>query len=941
MSKPVAPDLGGWYGRFAARIRPVIRNLAMANPFRYLPRFFQALLIVVCPIFDQAWFIARSGTSGGRFGLAMRFADAATESGLANPLFNADWYRTRYGFRGSAGQALLHYWLLGDRLGLRPHPWFDAGFFRRHYRRPLWSGAALMLFLRKWRSYPTGHPLFDSVWYLETYADVRESGENPLLHFALYGLQENRRPNAYFVPEWYLEHYPDVARSQINPALHYCLYGAAEGRNPGPDFDSVAYLARYPAVALSRLDALSHFLTVGRYAGADCSGRRLKVSDLQPKVQSMEVPDSGDPIDVVIPVYRGLEETRACIESVLRSSSYHRIRLRLHNDASPEPEVVDYLRQIKVRHPEVILVESAVNQGFVVTVNGAMRAACESEDCRAIILLNSDAEVANDWVERLLFHAYKDHGSVATVTALSNNATICSYPKIGENELPAGCSTGDLDRLAARVNRGESVEVPTGVGFCMLITAKALQLVGFFDEEAFGRGYGEEVDFCMRARAAGMRNLLALDVFVRHIGEVSFADVSKPGKVIAQKILQERYPFFNAQVAAFVAADPGLPARIRLTLARWRMSPGSVCVLITHALGGGTERRVQEIAASLMQEGNAIIIRPVKLHANRVSIENPAAFDGFKVDVEIRSAAEMADLLALIGTHSIQVHHVLGFGGFIREGIALYDKDFDFIVHDYYVICPQVTLTDRQARYCGEPSASGCDACIAERPTHGATDIRNWRINQEWLVLGANRVVAPSQDTARRIERYTGRRPDVQYHEPEVMSPAIRPRVAQAEFRVVVIGVLAPHKGRATVISVASAAREFDLPLTLHLIGDPQGEVPRRAQKRLTYTGNYREGELEGLISEANADAFLFAAPWPETYSYTLSAAMKTGRPIVATNIGAFTERLKDYHSALLVPWDISGEELARQIVSYLRSLQKSNTGDTRVLSMSPARPDR
>ena len=37
-----------------------------------------------------------------------------------------------------------------------------------------------------------------------------------------------------------------------------------------------------------------------------------------------------------------------------------------------------------------------------------------------------------------------------------------------------------------------------------------------------------------------------------------------------------------------------------------------------------------------------------------------------------------------------------------------------------------------------------------------------------------------------------------------------------------------------------------------------------------------------------------FPAPWPETYSYTLSAALTAGLPVVATRIGAFPERLAD-----------------------------------------------
>ncbi len=88
--------------------------------------------------------------------------------------------------------------------------------------------------------------------------------------------------------------------------------------------------------------------------------------------------------------------------------------------------------------------------------------------------------------------------------------------------MPLEIDRADLDRMAAQVNRGHAVPVPTGVGFCMYMTAAALDAVGTLDAEAFGKGYGEENDWCLRAIKAGFVNLLAEDVFVYHAGQISF-----------------------------------------------------------------------------------------------------------------------------------------------------------------------------------------------------------------------------------------------------------------------------------------------------------------------------------------------------------------------------------------------------------------------------------
>jgi GT2 family glycosyltransferase len=186
---------------------------------------------------------------------------------------------------------------------------------------------------------------------------------------------------------------------------------------------------------------------------------------------------------------------------------------------------------------------------------------------RDVLLLNSDTEVAGDWLDRIASCAARDPRA-GTVTPFSNNATICSYPRFAQsNPLPEGLSAARLDAAFARANAGRAIEIPTAVGFCMFISRRCLDEVGLFDEEAFGRGYGEEVDFCMRAARAGWRHLLAADTFVYHEGEVSFGGGAQEIRDRAQAIVDSRYPEFQQRVRAFLDADPPRDFRNRATLA--------------------------------------------------------------------------------------------------------------------------------------------------------------------------------------------------------------------------------------------------------------------------------------------------------------------------------------------------------------------------------------
>ena len=185
-----------------------------------------------------------------------------------------------------------------------------------------------------------------------------------------------------------------------------------------------------------------------------------------------------------------------------------------------------------------------------------------------MVILNSDTEVTPGWLTRLSAAAEKNPAA-ASMTAFSNNATICSYPHFCEdNELPDGLSLEEVDALFADANAGQVIEIPTGVGFCMYLRRAAIDDVGVFDADAFGRGYGEENDWCLRATEKGWKHLLAADVFVYHAGGASFGSEAVDYQANALAVISERYPDYERQIAAFIEADPIEPARYAVDAAR-------------------------------------------------------------------------------------------------------------------------------------------------------------------------------------------------------------------------------------------------------------------------------------------------------------------------------------------------------------------------------------
>ena len=117
-----------------------------------------------------------------------------------------------------------------------------------------------------------------------------------------------------------------------------------------------------------------------------------------------------------------------------------------------------------------------------------------------------------------------------------------------------------IDAIAATVNAKRIVDIPNGTGFCLYITRECLDAVGFLSED-FYRGYLEDVDFCLHARAKGFRNVCAPSVYVGHAGSRSFGREKRTLVVRNAAVLDRRYPTYQAETAAFNFADPLAPAR--------------------------------------------------------------------------------------------------------------------------------------------------------------------------------------------------------------------------------------------------------------------------------------------------------------------------------------------------------------------------------------------
>jgi GT2 family glycosyltransferase/glycosyltransferase involved in cell wall biosynthesis len=722
---------------------------------------------------------------------------------------------------------------------------------------------------------------FDAEWYRQRYVDILAGELEPIVHFIRHGIGERRDPNPFFDGAWYTEHYPDVSAGGQHPLLHYLQTGAAALRNPHPHFDAAWYAGEHPEAAANPL--LYHIRT-GRLRGYPTQ-QPIDISDYLPSANPPHALPRRVVVDVVIPVYRGLAETRRCLASVLADPAKPLGRIIVVDDCSPEPRLSAWLQGL-ADQGRIDLVRNPRNVGFVASVNRGMAAA----GLHDVVLLNSDTEVPAGWLGRLAAQAYAER-RIATVSPFSNNATICGYPDDHGGPVAFGMAAAGIDATCQAVNAGRSVDVPTTVGFCMYIRRKALQEMGEFDAERFNLGYGEENDFCLRASALGWRHRLACDTFVYHQGSVSFGARANRLSKQAMQLILERYPDYQRDIARHIAQGAVVPFRFAVTAALFRQSGLPVILMIAHELGGGISRHIAELVRRFGGQARFLMLhatdRGAALTVPSLPHHPTLTLPGERID-------DLVQLLRSMNVARVHVHHVIGMDMDVQLLIRRLDVKFDVTVHDYYALCPQINLLPwRHSLYCGEPDIAGCNACIARRASHGARDIVTWRADQAWQFRDADRVFCPSLDALERLRRFGADANAVLAPHEAVEGGPWTLRVVppiDGKLRIAVLGTLVNHKGARSVASVAELA---DPKTTeIHLIGHVVGPFPETALQRMRVTGPYEDAELAGLIERIAPHVIWFPAAWPETFSYTLSAAIDAGAPIAATRIGAHAERL-------------------------------------------------
>lgn len=657
-----------------------------------------------------------------------------------------------------------------------------------------------------------------------------------------------------------------------------------------------------------------------RVLGRLMRGDPLRISEASLPAQTQQFlkpvsPENIRDTIVVLPVYRDVEVTRQCLNSALPDILGDvRATLILVNDASPDAGMLEMLRATQAAHPtKVELIDNPVNLGFVKSVNKGMQVNEEAD----VLLLNSDVILPKTWLSRMRAEAYAEK-AVATVTPLSNNTTICTFPDfLQDNGPPMGLSVDQIDE-AFQDHRLAPIEAPTGIGFCMFIRREAIDAVGYFDEQRFGRGYGEENDFCQKVLQHGFKNLITPNLYVFHKGGVSFGGDKAALVENAQAQIDKLYPAYSADVQNYIKCDGLKPARIYRLCKLLSITHKPKVLHLSHGLGGGVDQHIEELEALVAADAYFLLILPIS--EDRVVLRLGARKTADELFFSIPGQYdELLTLLKILKVTQVHFHHTLRLPKRMMDLASDLGLPYFITVHDYYMIAGNPTLTDSEGEFSGEAIAR---LQSDNFPLEPGTTIEMFQRQYAVFLSASSLVIFPSTATRSLMGRvYSDYNGLTAYHSEEQreLHPPTQDFAPKATYNLIAVGAIGREKGADLLESTAEALAARKSCVSVKLIG----YAYRPLSSSVKTSGPYENWELRKIIEREECDLFFFTSRCPETYSYTLSFAMTTGKPIVAPDVGAFPERLAGRDNVLIYNLSLSAVELADAICEFIDRLQK------------------
>lgn len=643
-------------------------------------------------------------------------------------------------------------------------------------------------------------------------------------------------------------------------------------------------------------------------------------------------------VSIVVPIYNAVEDTEICIERLLAHTPPE-TRIILIDDASPDKKVASLLKKY-VNLPQITLLTNKINLGFTKTVNLGI-AEAGSDD---VVFLNSDARVTPRWLNGLRAAAASDP-LIGTVTPLSDRAGAFSAPHVGNNNLrPFGVSEEEYAIAVRRHSLRLYPSVPTGNGFCMYVRRACIDEVGPLDEEAFPRGYGEENDFCMRARALGWRNVIDDATYVFHERSKSFGDQKVDLMAAGRKEVDLRHPDYSYAIKVFNQNPQIALARYQVGQAQDLLEKGEVylprALFVIATSTGGTPQTNLDLMRALSDawEGWLLHCDSRKITLSRMCGVEFEVIESYNLQEPVsatrhRSFEYDRVLAAWLAKYEFTLVHIrqliwhsISLPRLAKEAGATVVSSF----HDFYTISPSLKLLDNDNIFCGASVPRGKTYAPSElwpensMPPLDANWSATWQQQFAEALTYCDAFVTTSPSARNMILKTLpaemADRFQVIPHGrdfSEMRSSMTLPKPEQP-VRILVPGNISIAKGRAVIEGLLDRDA-IDHRLEFHILGDHDFPSLRRG---LHFHGLYNRDDFSNRVAQIGPHVGAVFSIWDETYCHTLTEMWAASLPVICLDYPTVAGRVRNSNGG----WVYNETDLDALYTNIVRDMEDSDS---------------
>ena len=404
-------------------------------------------------------------------------------------------------------------------------------------------------------------------------------------------------------------------------------------------------------------------------------------------------------------------------------------------------------------------------------------------------------------------------------------------------------------------------------------------------------------------------------------------------------VVDERIAYIAPMSAEAVAQKFGAH---RIDLLQTHLEKGlavNSTILFDHNGGGGSNLYTNELVKIIHADGGMVL---------RVYFFEAAWFVQLITDDNVMlfytsSIEKLFSILSASSSLCIVLNSLYGYPNIKEAALCivrlarLLGASLDFKIHDFYALCPSPHLSNYEGKYCGVPQdPEVCKNCLGKNLSwyhdwypaeNRPIDINEWRKPFAMLLDAAKLVTffdPSSVEIVRKAFYLDDGKIKVIPHANNYFTCDIALDVT-GPLHIGILGTLSYTKGATIVSALYDYIEEQDDHIPITLVGSSYVDTPIGVK----VLGSYTPNELPSIIECQGINVVLMPSIVPETFSYTISEAMKMELPIVAFDIGAQGNRVKQYRFGKVIPLGSSPKLILSTIQSALVAAQefRSNAG--------------